>query len=123
MTHRPRTPASLVVAAFVMTMSSSPGQTYCIAIFAPWMKSELCLTDGGFGGFYTVATLASACVLTTPAMIEKAMASGMRARATTSPARMSPRMLPNHSVRGFDKKIDIRNTISDRFARSSGMIE
>ncbi|MNF96973.1 hypothetical protein D3C84_797840 [compost metagenome] len=31
----------------------------------------------------------------TPAMIEKAMASGMRARATTRPARMSPRMLEN----------------------------
>jgi len=33
----------------------------------------------------------------TPAMIENAMASGIRASATTRPASTSPRMLPNHS--------------------------
>jgi len=33
----------------------------------------------------------------TPAMIENAMASGIRAKATTSPASTSPRTLPNHS--------------------------
>jgi hypothetical protein len=57
MTERPRAPASLVVAAIPMTLSSAFGQAYFIAIFAPWLKRELDLTDGGF------YTLASACVL------------------------------------------------------------
>jgi len=63
MNERPRAPTNLVVAAFLMTMSSAFGQTYFIAIFAPWLKSELSLTDGGFGGLYTLANLASAGVL------------------------------------------------------------
>jgi len=63
MNERPRAPTNLVVAAFLMTMSSAFGQTYFIAIFAPWLKSELGLTDGGFGGLYTLANLASAGVL------------------------------------------------------------
>ncbi|MGF1608235.1 MAG: MFS transporter [Kiloniellales bacterium] len=62
-TERPRAPSGLVVAAFVMMFSSAFGQTYFIAIFAPGLKSELGLTDGSFGGLYTLATLASACVL------------------------------------------------------------
>lgn len=63
MIERLRTPTGLVAAAFVMMMSSTFGQTYFIGIFAPWLKAELALTDGGFGGTYTLATLASACVL------------------------------------------------------------
>jgi len=63
MNERPRAPTNLVAAAFLMTMSSAFGQTYFIAIFAPWLKSDLGLTDGGFGGLYTVANLASAVVL------------------------------------------------------------
>jgi MFS family permease len=63
MTERLPAATSLVVGAFLMTMSSAFGQTYVIAIFAPWLKAELGLTDGGFGGFYTLGTLASACVL------------------------------------------------------------
>ncbi|MGF1625105.1 MAG: MFS transporter [Alphaproteobacteria bacterium] len=63
MNLRPRAPTDLVVAAFVMTMSSSFGQTYFIGIFAPWLKADLGLSDGGFGGFYTLGTLASAGVL------------------------------------------------------------
>jgi hypothetical protein len=35
----------------------------------------------------------------TPAMIEKAIASGISANATTSPASRSPRMLPSHWAR------------------------
>src|SRR3546814_4926615 len=38
----------------------------------------------------------------TPAMIEKAMASGISASATTRPASTSPRMLPNHCWRSVD---------------------
>lgn len=60
-----RQPASnaLVAAAFALTMSSAFGQTYFIAIFAPWLKAELGLTDGGFGMLYAVATTASAAAL------------------------------------------------------------
>lgn len=60
---RKRAPASLVIAAFVMTMSSSFGQTYFIGVFAPSIKGALTLTDGEFGGLYTAANLASALVL------------------------------------------------------------
>jgi MFS family permease len=53
----------LVAGAFLMTMSSSFGQTYFIALFAPWLKDELHLTDGEFGSLYMVGTIASAIVL------------------------------------------------------------
>ena len=61
--ERIRAPASLVGAAFLMMMSSGFGQTYFIAIFAPWLKADLGLSDGGFGGFYTLANVASAGAL------------------------------------------------------------
>ena len=41
----------------------------------------------------------------TPAIIEKAMASGISAKATTSPARISPRVLPNQSRRDDENSI------------------
>ena len=63
MSTRPRAGADLVVAAFVMMFSSTFGQTYFIAIFAPWLKDELGLTDGGFGSLYTLGTIASAATL------------------------------------------------------------
>lgn len=63
MIERQRAPTNLVVAAFVMTFSATFGQTYFIGVFAPWLKSDLGLSDGEFGGFYTVGTLASACLL------------------------------------------------------------
>lgn len=63
MRERPRAAPELVVAAFVLMMSSAFGQTYFIALFAPWLKSELQLTDGGFGSLYTLGTLISAGVL------------------------------------------------------------
>lgn len=59
MQPRARAPTSLVGAAFLMTASSAFGQTYFIAISAPWLKSELGLSDGGFGALYTLGTLAS----------------------------------------------------------------
>ncbi|MDZ5698493.1 MFS transporter [Chelativorans sp. M5D2P16] len=46
-----------------MTMSSAFGQTYFIAIFAPQIKSELGLSDGGFGSLYAAATITSAAVM------------------------------------------------------------
>lgn len=62
-TGRPPAPAGLVVAAFLMTMSSAFGQTNFIAIFLPSLKAELSLSDGGVGALYTMGTLASACLL------------------------------------------------------------
>lgn len=56
-------PTELVIGAFVLTTSSAFGQTYFIALFAPWLKYELGLTNGSFGLVYTVATIASAFVL------------------------------------------------------------
>jgi MFS family permease len=63
MTERPPASSGLVIAAVAMTMSSAFGQTYFIAIFAPQLKAELGLTDGGFGSFYAIATIASAATL------------------------------------------------------------
>ena len=63
MTERQKAPTGLVIAAFAMTFSSTFGQTYFIGVFVPWLKADLGLSDGGFGGFYTIGTLASACTL------------------------------------------------------------
>ena len=40
----------------------------------------------------------------TPAIIEKAIASGIKASATTKPDNVSPRILENHSSRKLPKK-------------------
>ncbi len=61
--QRAPAPTEFVVAAIVMTMSSAFGQTYFIAVFAPWLKADLALSDGGFGTLYSLGTIASACVL------------------------------------------------------------
>lgn len=58
-----RAPAILVAGAFAMTLSSAFGQTFFIGLFAPDLKRELGLTDGSFGAIYTLATIASACLL------------------------------------------------------------
>jgi MFS family permease len=49
---------------FLLTLSSGFGQTYFIALFAGELKGSLDITDGQFGSLYTVATLASAALLT-----------------------------------------------------------
>ncbi len=48
---------------FLLTLSSGFGQTYFIALFAGQLRSELSLSDGEFGGLYTLGTLASAIAL------------------------------------------------------------
>lgn len=53
----------LVAAAFTMTLSSSFGQTYFLGLFAPWVKADFGLSDGGLGLIYAIATIASATVL------------------------------------------------------------
>ena len=47
---------------FLLTFSSSIGQTFFISFFAGEIKSELNLSHGMFGTFYSAATLTSAIV-------------------------------------------------------------
>ena len=53
-----------LASGFLLTLSSGFGQTYYIALFAGHLKADLAITDGQFGALYTLATLASAAVLT-----------------------------------------------------------
>ncbi|WP_162375639.1 MFS transporter [Ancylobacter sp. TS-1] len=63
-----------------MTLSSSFGQTYFIGLFAPWVKKDFGLTDGGFGMIYAVATVASAATL----FFVGRLADGRRLRAQSA---------------------------------------
>jgi MFS family permease len=47
-----------------MTFASSFGQTYFISLFGAEIRTEFALSDGAFGGLYTLGTLASAATLT-----------------------------------------------------------
>ena len=46
-----------------MTFWSSPGQTFFISLFSGEIRAELNLSDGEFGGVYSLATLLSAIVM------------------------------------------------------------
>ena len=46
-----------------MTFWSSPGQTYFISLFSGGIRGDLGLSDGEFGGIYSLATLISAVVM------------------------------------------------------------
>ena len=48
---------------FLMTFWSSPGQTYFISLFSGEIRSSMSLSDGQFGGIYSIATLLSAAVM------------------------------------------------------------
>ena len=48
---------------FLMTFWSFPGQTFFISIFSGEIRAELSLSDGQFGGIYSLATLLSAMVI------------------------------------------------------------
>lgn len=47
----------------MMTLATMPGQTNFIAQFNTALRTEFGLSHGEFGGYYTLATLASASVL------------------------------------------------------------
>lgn len=49
---------------FLMMLCSGFGQTFFIALFAGHLKADLAISDGQFGGLYTMGTLASAALLT-----------------------------------------------------------
>jgi MFS family permease len=53
----------LLLFGFVMTFSSSLGQTYFIGLFSGEIRADLGLSHGDFGAVYSAATLASAIIL------------------------------------------------------------
>lgn len=52
-----------LLAGFLLTFTSSYGQTYFISIFAGEIKTDFGLSDGQWGGIYTVGTTASAIAM------------------------------------------------------------
>ncbi len=52
-----------LLAGFLLTFTSSYGQTYFISLFAGEIKTTFGLTDGGWGGLYTVATTLAAVAM------------------------------------------------------------
>ena len=55
--------AKWLVAGMLMTLTSSFGQTYFIAIFADEVRTEFNLSHGEWGGIYTLGTGISAIVM------------------------------------------------------------
>ena len=49
-----------LAAGFLLTFGSAFGQTWFISLSAPFIKREYGLSDGSWGGLYTLATLSSA---------------------------------------------------------------
>jgi len=52
-----------LLAGFLLTLTSSFGQTYFISLFAGEIKETFNLTDGGWGGLYTIGTTLSAITM------------------------------------------------------------
>lgn len=52
-----------LLAGFLLTFTSSFGQTYFISLFAGEIKAAFSLTDGGWGGIYTIGTTLSAITM------------------------------------------------------------
>lgn len=52
-----------LLAGFLLCFTSSFGQTYFISLFAGEIKSAFDLTDGGWGGIYTIGTTLSAVTM------------------------------------------------------------
>ena len=48
-----------LLAGFLLTFTSSYGQTYFISLFAGAVKGDFGLSDGQWGGIYTVGTTLS----------------------------------------------------------------
>ena len=55
--------ARWLATGLILAFASSFGQTYFIALFAGEIRAGFALSDGQWGGIYTVATLASAALL------------------------------------------------------------
>lgn len=52
-----------LLAGFLLTFTSSFGQTYFISLFAGEIKGSFGLSDGGWGGLYTIGTTLSAITM------------------------------------------------------------
>jgi len=52
-----------LLAGFLLTFTSSYGQTYFISLFAGEIKADFGLTDGQWGGIYTIGTSLSAVAM------------------------------------------------------------
>lgn len=52
-----------LLAGFLLTFTSSYGQTYFISLFAGEIKTDFGLSDGQWGGIYTIGTTASAIAM------------------------------------------------------------
>jgi MFS family permease len=63
MTRFYRENARWLIAGLMLALCSSFGQTYFISLFAGHIKAFYGLSDGAWGGVYTVATLTSAALL------------------------------------------------------------
>lgn len=61
--HFLRTNWLFLLAGFLLTFTSSYGQTYFISLFAGEIKADFGLTDGQWGGIYTLGTTASAIAM------------------------------------------------------------
>ncbi len=55
--------ANWLAAGFLMAFTSSYGQTFFISIFAGEIRAEFDLTNGQWGGIYTLGTTASALIM------------------------------------------------------------
>ena len=55
--------AKFLAAGFLLTFSSSFGQTFFISVFAGGIRADFGLTNGEWGGLYAAATTASAIVM------------------------------------------------------------
>ncbi len=53
----------LLLFGFLMTFWSAPGQTFFISLFSGEIRAELNLSNGEFGGIYSLATLLSAIIM------------------------------------------------------------
>lgn len=58
-----RTNWLFLMAGFLLTFTSSYGQTYFISLFAGQIKTDFGLSDGQWGGIYTIGTTASAIAM------------------------------------------------------------
>lgn len=58
-----RANAPFLLAGFLLTLTSSYGQTYFISLFAGEIKTTFDLTDGQWGGIYTLGTTLSALTM------------------------------------------------------------
>jgi MFS family permease len=56
-------PIAAVSGAFLLSLTSSFGQTFFIGLFGAEIRQALDLSEGGFGTLYSVATLASATLM------------------------------------------------------------